>query len=434
VMSMFNRIICGDCREVIKTLTDESIDLILTSPPYWYLRDYGEAAVQVWGGSPDCVHKFDEDGFCACGAWRGQLGLEPDWRLYVEHLTEIFSECRRILKKHGNLVLNLGDTFAKGGSGPHGESSQLADRKVAKAQVISEKPSCRDPAGMKLGIPYRVRFALNDAGWVSRDDIVWFKLNAMPSSVRSRFNTTYEMVFRFMKNTTPGGYCQIRTSAPPEIEKEFRRKCADWGSVGVLPEGSCEESWKPYLIRLPAYFDLDAVREPLKESTVKRSLQPNLKNQEDRKGSGMVAAMPEKWTRPGKDIHLTMRDRIRRGKGKFGSVSISATVDGLHENRWEEYFHPYGRNPGDVWGIATTPNHEEHFAIFPETLVSRLILALCPPGGVVFDPFCGSGTTLVVAERYGRKWLGVDAVPEYCKIAQNRVEKEARQLRLNFGG
>jgi hypothetical protein len=242
------------------------------------------------------------------------------------------------------------------------------------------------------------------------------------------------MVFRFVKNTTPGGYYQIRTSAPPEIEKEFRRKCADWGSVGVLPEGSCEESWKPYLIRLPAYFDLDAVREPLKESTVKRSLQPNLENQEDRKGSGMVAAMPEKWTRPGKDIHLTMRDRVRREKGKFGSVSISATVDGLHDNRWEEYFHPYGRNPGDVWEIATTPNHEEHFAIFPETLVSRLILALCPPGGVVFDPFCGSGTTLVVAERYGRKWLGVDAVPEYCKIAQKRVKKEARQLKLSFGG
>lgn len=107
---MFNRIICGDCREVIKALPDESVDLILTSPPYWYLRDYGEAAVQVWDGSPGCTHKFGEDNFCSCGAWRGQLGLEPDWRLYVEHLAGIFTECKRVLKKHGNLVLNLGDT------------------------------------------------------------------------------------------------------------------------------------------------------------------------------------------------------------------------------------------------------------------------------------------------------------------------------------
>lgn len=432
---MVNQIICGDCREILKTLPDESVDLILTSPPYWYLRDYGEAAVQIWGGTPTCTHEFRKNNFCSkCGAWYGQFGHEPDWRLYIQHLTEMFAECKRVLKKHGNLVVNLGDTFAKSSGGPHGKNSQLAGRKVAGAQSFKRRKfiNCTDPAGMKLGIPWRVRFALNDAGWISRDDIIWKKNNAMPSSVKSRFNTTYEMVFRFTKNTNPGRYCQVRTFAPPEIENEFRKRCANWGSVGVLPEGMCEESWKPYLVRLPAYLDLDAVREPHKESTIKRVLQTTLDRQGDGKSAKRVESMLVSWTRTDSSLRKAVRGRVIREKGKYGHVNISTTVDGLHDNRWSEYFHPYGSNPGDVWEIATTPNHEEHFAIFPEKLVAKLILALCPPDGVVLDPFCGSGTTLVVAERYGRKWLGIDAIPEFCEIARRQVEREARQFKIKF--
>jgi len=415
-------------------LPDESVDLILTSPPYWYLRDYGEEAVSAWGGSSDCLHEWGEKNYCCeCGAWRGQLGHEPDWRLYIRHLSEIFSECRRVLKKHGNMVVNIGDSFAGSRSGNRGKNSALTERTVAAAQVMKRHMvDSSDPVGMKLGIPWRVRFALNETGWISRDDIIWAKPNAMPSSVKSRFNTVYETVFRFTKNSKPGCYCQLRTSAPFEIEKEFRKRCAAWGSVGVLPVDMCEPEWNQYLVRLSAYFDLDAVRKPLKESTVKRCLQPTLGRQGDGKSVQRIASMPKSWTRTDREIRFSMKERICREQGKYGGFSVSRTTDGLHDNRWDKYFHPYGRNPGDVWRIPTTSNHEEHFAIFPESLVSRLVLALCPPGGIILDPFCGSGTTLVVAERYGRRWLGIDIVERFCEIAEKRVEPEARQTKIKF--
>ena len=216
----------GDCRSLLKELPDESVDLILTSPPYWSLRDYGPSAEAVWGGDPACVHEWEEmpkgwpnrgyaphgaetkrpelkwektipsgGVFCRkCGAWRGQLGLEPDWRMYVEHVREIFRECFRVLKRCGNLAVVLGDTFASSNG-----------KKAAFGPGTPEK--------MKLGIPWRVRFALNDDGWISRDDIVWAKTNNMPSSVRTRFTCTYEMIFRFIKDPPPAP--TSRSALPP---------------------------------------------------------------------------------------------------------------------------------------------------------------------------------------------------------------------------
>ena len=137
-----NKIHCGDNREVMKTLPSDSVDLVVTSPPYWGLRDY-DGDSQVWGGDPECEHDWTgashsikygggtntdigqhksdkthfsvKSVFCSkCGAWEGQLGLEPHPQMFVEHLVEIFREVKRILKTSGSFWLNLGDTYHGG--------------------------------------------------------------------------------------------------------------------------------------------------------------------------------------------------------------------------------------------------------------------------------------------------------------------------------
>ena len=134
-----NQVLVGDCIEVMNTFPPESIDMVMFSPPYWGLRDY----------------HVD-----------GQFGLEDTWQEYVEHMRQVGRAIWRILKKEGNLYIVLGDTFMK----KH-----------------------------KLGLPWRVRFALNEDGWISRGDIIWHKPNAMPSSVKDRLNTTYEVILHLVK-------------------------------------------------------------------------------------------------------------------------------------------------------------------------------------------------------------------------------------------
>ncbi|MGB9848868.1 MAG: DNA-methyltransferase [Moorellaceae bacterium] len=465
----------GDCRSLLKELPDESVDLILTSPPYWSLRDYGSSAEAVWGGDPACVHEWEEKpkgwpnrGYATrgaeakrpelkweksvpsggascrkCGAWRGQLGLEPDWRMYVEHLREVFRECHRVLKRSGSLALVLGDTFASS-NGKEGA------------------PCPGTPEKMKLGIPWRVRFALNDDGWISRDDIIWKKSNSMPSSVRTRFACTYEVVLRFIIDPSPGPYTQVRSSAPPEIEGEFRRRCAAWGSVGVLPLEMCEPEWRPHLIRLDAYFDLDAVREPHAPSSAARYLQRTLPAQTGGPKADASLEATVRKERHSRLIHLSGRERVmrelgindrlvsgqgllfedcdpvdpegERERGKYATTSLRTVIDGLHDNRWPEYVHPYGKNPGDVWTLPTAAFKGTHFAVFPLVLAERLVAALCPPGGLVLDPFCGSGTALLAAVRLGRRGLGFEVNPEYVKMARRRVVAEVGQGRISFNG
>ena len=240
----------GDARQL--PVEDESIDMIATSPPYWGKRDYGEDVVAVWGGEDGCEHSWDisvrrqgdksgphgpasdigvkaaQDAvrrgpptqYCSlCGAWRGQLGLEPTWQEYISHLCECAEEWWRVLKPTGNLFVNMGDTFA-GSWGAYAHKG-LEKRGPGLFPRLGRNPDLRPPQsapGMipknKLGIPFRLRFALNDMGWVSRDDIIWYKGKeypdghitkvAMPESVKDRMSCSYEMLFHFAKE--PKGY------------------------------------------------------------------------------------------------------------------------------------------------------------------------------------------------------------------------------------
>ena len=170
----------GDCRELLRQLPDESVQCVVTSPPYWGLRDYGVS---------------------------GQMGLEPSPKEYVAQMVEVFREVRRVLRNDGTVWLNLGDSYSSGGrttqTAPtlrrkgHDEASgkqkYLNNFAVRPGNVDGTKPKDL------IGIPWRVAFALQEDGWYLRQDIIWHKPNPMPESVRDRCTKAHEYIFLLSK-------------------------------------------------------------------------------------------------------------------------------------------------------------------------------------------------------------------------------------------
>jgi DNA modification methylase len=174
-------ILIGDCRDVLATLPDGSVQCCVTSPPYFGLRDYGNAA---------------------------QIGLEQTPDAYVAEMVAVFREVRRVLRDDGTCWLNLGDSYA-GSWGDQGRTGQMADRSVISARQIDAGPQKQSntgtirQAGIKpkdlFGIPWRVAFALQADGWYLRQDIIWAKPNPMPESVQDRCTKAHEYVFLLSK-------------------------------------------------------------------------------------------------------------------------------------------------------------------------------------------------------------------------------------------
>jgi DNA modification methylase len=130
-------------------------------------------------------------------------------------------------------------------------------------------------------------------------------------------------------------------------------------------------------------------------------------------------------------VTFTERSRMRGGRGHFGKRAGTPERGknqgngNLHDARWDEYFHPAGRNRRTVWSVPLGKFREAHFAVFPEALIEPCVKAGCPPGGVVLDPFGGSGTTAVVCRRLGRHFLGFELIPEYVELARRRLAGSA---------
>lgn len=224
-MMELNKILQGDALSVLRTLPSELVDCVVTSPPYWALRDYGNTTEIIWGDAINCehewgakqIHKTDlqagnpefkrlwrekasalsDSAFCQkCGAWKGQLGLEPDFNLYIKHLCNIFDEVKRVLKKTGTCWVNLGDTFSGAGSGQKDTGKAVYEgsdfRKNPTKTFLPDKSLCN--------IPARFSIEMQNRGWILRNVIIWHKPNCMPSSVKDRFTLDFEYLFFFVKN------------------------------------------------------------------------------------------------------------------------------------------------------------------------------------------------------------------------------------------
>ena len=253
-----NKIYCGNTIDVLKTFPDESINCCITSPPYWALRDYGTDGV-VWDGDADCEHEFELEtkttnnavsnnstlhdgkgvvetekikqmnnksqvGFCnKCGAWKGQLGLEPDFNFYIKHLCDIFDEVKRVLRKDGTCWVNLGDTYFGGGRGSDAKLRGSNKGNPTYESMESAKPnwSNMDFQNKSLcNIPSRFSIEMQNRGWIMRNKIIWHKPNCMPSSVTDRFTVDFEEIFFFVKSKKYWFEQQFE-DAKPESEERY---------------------------------------------------------------------------------------------------------------------------------------------------------------------------------------------------------------------
>jgi len=368
----------GDCVELMAHMDDESVDMCVTSPPYWGLRDYGGKGI-VWGsqecierGEGDTSHEWEgytrpsentrnnnnslqlksaywepqEQAFCKhCDAWFGQLGLEPTPEQYVKNMVEVFREVKRILKPQGTLWLNIGDSYCAGSRKSGVSDSAGGDRGLptTRRNQASGDLKTKD----LVGIPWMLAFALRADGWYLRQDIIWAKPSCMPESVTDRCTKNHEYVFLLSKN-------------------------------------------KDY------YYDNEAI----KEDTVSKA---------DKNKSAFTYADNEEWAKD--------KDQSRISKAK-----------GIADARVKQYAK---RNKRSVWWVGPKPFPEAHFAVFPVELIEPCILAGSPLDGLVFDPFGGAGTTAIAAIKHGRNALLCEYSPDYVEIAHKRILEYKQELGLD---
>ena len=314
----------------------------------------------------------------------GQIGLEATPEAYVARMVEVFREVRRVLREDGTCWVNLGDSYNNAGSSKNGtglDGKQRGGATGADGECGYKKRDLRHAlkgSGIKhkdlCGIPWRVAFALQADGWWLRQDIIWHKPNPMPESVRDRCTKAHEYIFLLTKSER-------------------------------------------------YYYDAEAVSEPVSESSVARVSQSTWGEQagSDRvpgKTNGPMKAVLKrngnKERRPASDRGVPTDTQGRTSGAVAGSVPWAGTT----------------RNKRSVWTVTTRPYKGAHFATMPPALVEPCILAGCPEGGTVLDPFAGSGTTLAVAAELGRSGIGCELNPEYIELAEQRIAKSKAKMPL----
>ncbi len=369
-------------------LADESVQCVITSPPYWGPRQYSGEQTVIWGGDINHKHAWLEiwkppsggrnkptnmpsiggdriqqafpqvrgEGsysyMCSCGAWRGEYGHEPTPQLYVAHSLEVLREVRRVLRSDGVVFWNIGDNYITGkgrcfnpGGGTKSWSSYLKnkDRFPTGAMAPNRMFTALPDKNLAL-IPERLAIALQDDGWIVRSRIIWRKTNCKPESVKDRPTTDYEFIFMITKN-----------------------KRYYWDHKAALI---------PYV-------------EPL-----------------------------NRWEGPKRKRDT---ERISEYDEMMKLGKTSALRLGMNSRP-----NPKGKNIRTIWAMPTARGNGAHFAVFPEELPTRCIKLATRPGDVVLDPFCGTGTTLCAANQLGRQAIGYEISESYCKLAVKKIEKRAK--------
>jgi len=367
------KILQGDCIEMMRTMDAESVDCVVTSPPYWGLRDYGV---------------------------EGQIGLEPTLGEHLEKMVEVFAEIWRVLKPTGTVWLNYGDCYATTPNGRSAAATKAAgnDDRTFRDKPFSTVGAIYDPGHPKrtIGskgskhevrgweekpgrviaggtlkpkdlcmIPNRLAIALQDWGWWVRSEIIWAKPNPMPESVTDRPASSHEKIFLLSKSAR-------------------------------------------------YFYDHEAVKEPITESSAQR-LSQDLEQQ-------VGSTRANGGTKTNGTMKAVGHKNLKRDKPRKEEVL------GISHKGWSESMTKDGeithRNLRNVWTITTQPFSEAHFATFPPKLAETCIKAGCPEDGVVFDPFGGAGTTGLVADQLQRDCILIELNPEYIDISEKRIKND----------
>jgi len=289
-----------------------------------------------------------------------EIGGEATLDYYIQVLARVFQEIKRVLKPTGSLWLNIGDSYA--------------DKKL-------------------LSIPWRLAIHLQDAqGWVLRNDVVWNKMKGAPDNSKDKLRNAHEFVFHFVQ------------------QKKY-------------------------------YYDVDAIRNTAKSSTVRDGVvltatgvsginyrrqiarSPDLSDAEKANALATLEATLQKVARGElSDFRMIIRGRQRATHSESPNVSGRA-AELLKKGFCILPYDPAGSKPGDVWDIVPedTWRTDSHCAPFPLQLCILPIKATCPPGGIVLDPFVGTGTVPLAAQRLQRRAIGIDLYPEYLELARQRL-------------
>ena len=521
-----NKVYVGNCLDVLKTFPDESLDMCITSPPYWGLRDYGTEG-QLWGGDKDCEHEFDsskrklhsgswgkednvlphyknatelnwevEDKMCnKCGAWQGELGLEPTPDMFINNLCDIFDEIKRCLRPHGTCWVNLGDTYANTGYGKGTGNMQHKNKKGA----MTPKVKCDLPQKCLVQIPSRFAIEMTNRGWILRNELIWHKPSCLPSSATDRYTVDFEKMFFFTKNKN----YYFKQQFEPIVESTKKDKRPPVSVKYVRGKEGMEKKTKvPYSVQprekdFVYYRDLpdhQSIREYLEhwrneECFTIKEIENHFGNQAGHHWFEKDGSYPsvEDW----KELKKLL---------KFDEEYDEAMTTEYKKSS-EKTSHPNGRNKRTVWSINTASFKGAHFAVYPPELIESPIDAGCPEWvdkktgkprerniekqslerhelpkdnpnyrperydgkyeqgqrfaiyddkgytdgrdddeftpGVVLDPFFGSGTTAEVAMKQDKDWVGIELNEDFEKISQKRlkptiIEKKTRDKASEF--
>ena len=391
-------ILQGDVIEKLKELEDESIDCIITSPPYWDQRDY-------------------ED--------ENQWGNENELNEYIQRMVLWADECKRVLKNEGTLFLNIGDKYTK------------------KSLLM---------------IPEKLCIEMLQHGWVLRNKIVWYKPNSQPSGVKDRFTNTWEYIYFFSKDSGKYyNYQYFQNIDALRIEtKTVEKKIEGFPEVLSIQEyndGDYETKIKEYnekknyngkyknetkniggsaggrkakngisyskkRVHGITPYEKNQIHKYLKSyfSEWKKEKQPQTIDQilgyKDKSGHwfredpGGSLPLPKDW--------IKLKE-ILKYDDQYDTIMTEEhyVLNNVKNN-------PKGKNPGDMWTIPLKHSKEKHFAAFPLELPEKLIEGFCPSNGVVLDTFAGSGTTGVAAMKQEKKSIMIELNPKFCEIMKKR--------------
>jgi DNA modification methylase len=391
-------VLVGDCRHIMKTLPAGSIDTVVTSPPYFGLRDY------------------DVD---------GQLGLEATPAEFIDNMVGVFREVRRVLRDDGTLWLNMGDSYANDGKWGGSTGGRHPKRLHGTTSAIGRK---KRKTGLKpkdlMGMPWALAFALRDDGWFLRKDNIWHKVNPMPESVWDRPTTAHEYLFLFSKSGDKLLWRHLVdgrwTDAEPEPDWIWRHRSTREESRSERTE----EGW--YRVNLwrgfDYFYDATAIMEPSSPDSHARAARGRSRKHkyaDGGPGGQTIAMLAPSAGRPG--VNPKAAEAPTDGPGRVRQNASWSEAVGTGEL-------VLMRNKRSVWSVTSEPYKGAHFATFPTALIEPCILAGCRPGGTVLDPFGGSGTTGLVADRLQRNAVLIELNPEYADMARARIRGEASLL------
>jgi DNA modification methylase len=454
-------LITGHTLEVLKTLPDDYYQTILTSSPFWGLRAY-DTKPQIWDGDPNCEHKWDDvhpagyrandpgtnkdnigsqhrqnrrSQICSkCGAYLGELGLEPTPGLFIEHLALIYNEVYRVLRPDGTFWVNIDDSYMGGASGGHADPLYAEGRNVRGSVWWNSSI----PNKSLALIPQLLAVSLQRSGWVVRNTIIWHKVNSMPESADDRLTNDFEYFYLCVKSTksqfwTHRDLSGTRKQPKPDYrwvnritDDEVSSEPSDAKEIIICPNclGSgietidvsyemmgelvpdsfeqecslCEgdkkiEKWKRINLwdSHDYYFDMDAIREP------------------------------HRWEHVGE---------MRKGRDSKNGGSVKNPVRGMGNTTGSfRGFGEGGRNKRAMLSVPTKPFKGAHFATFPEELIEPMIKAGTSTAGCC--PKCKAPYTRVIKlgnpiEEW-KKASGADSNGEYKGQAQKEYDRARAQ-------